>query len=414
MYSALTATALDDFLTLAAPFARRLIDPPKETTEADERIREEMREICRTALVTGNGGWPVDALFRLRKILETAIHLGKASDSEWQLLWEVFEALADRGRCLPLSDKVAWKTGLDAALCALNHSSFRHSMIGGSREEVVARAFAALKRKGYPYIIDGSGARLTPPSFRKLCARIEDKIERVGGLHMANAMLALMQQIGRVEDGSLLHARTPTTVRLEGPKARTPWHYIYNLALKHFNSVPRARNSEMVLQVMEDLARDLAASIDVEPHCSYENMRISESGLSGIIHETTSYDELFGFPQWQPLASNTLIPLWLDVLKDVGCQFPTLTCEEWKSVASSFITRSRPSSIESISTEDLVSQTVSQNGARSDEPGHNPTQQELSHADGHGAPDEFMVSSRSNRKRQPFRPAPFPDDPSLL
>jgi hypothetical protein len=360
MYSGIDNSALDEFLTLAAPFARCLGPPPTELTEVDEEIKHEMRKICGNALAGDIASWPTDVLFRLRKIIETAIYLGKTLDGEWQLLWEVFEALRGNDRCRPFSDTEAWKAGLHAALQALDHSSFRHSMMTGSREEVVARAFIALKRKGYRYVVDGSGPRLTPRAFRKLCACIEDKIERVGGLYTANALLGLMQRLQRIEDGSLLHARTPAMIRRSESKAGTPWHYIYNLALKHLDAVPKARNPKPVLQDMEILARNLAATIDVEPHCSYENMSISASGLSAVIHETTCYDELFGFPQWQPLASHTLIPLWLDALAEIGCQFPTLSGEEWKSVASLMMNKSQPTSIERVRMQDIVSKKVTQ------------------------------------------------------
>jgi hypothetical protein len=88
MYSALPSAALDDFLTIAAPSAGCLNEPPNETTEAGKSVKEEMRETCRAALATDDG-WPVEALFRLRKILETAIHLGVWSRDE--VTWIEFE-----------------------------------------------------------------------------------------------------------------------------------------------------------------------------------------------------------------------------------------------------------------------------------------------------------------------------------
>ncbi|KPH78901.1 hypothetical protein AE618_21015 [Bosea vaviloviae] len=237
-------------------------------------------------------------------------------------------------------------------------------MIEGSREEIVARAFTALKRKGYAYTLDGRGALLAQPSFRKMCAKIEDKISRVGGLHTANAMLALMQRLGRIEDGSLLHARTPTMIRSKSNRPTgTPWHFIYNIALKHFAVAPTVINSECVLTDMEELARNLAAALNVEPHSTYENMHISGVGLSGLLHEITLYDELFAFPQWQPSGNTTLVGLWLDALNDRGCRLPTLTRDQWKSVSAGILARSQPAAIVALDVKDLVSSSVSREEA---------------------------------------------------
>lgn len=363
MYSGLDPSTLADFQAIVAPFVDQ-VESPTAIAGTGDIIRNGMRERCRAELVTDGGGWPLDALFRLRKVVETAYHLGRARSGEWQLLWEITEALSNAKRCRPLSDKSSWQAGLAAAVEALNHSSFRHSMIEGSREEIVARAFTALKRKGYAYTLDGRGALLAQPSFRKMCAKIEDKISRVGGLRTANAMLALMQRLGRIEDGSLLHARTPTMTRSKSNRPTgTPWHFIYNAALKHFTVAPTVINAESVLTDMEELARNLAAALNVEPHSTYENMHIAGVGLSGLLHEITLYDELFAFPQWQPSSSATLVPLWLDALVDGGCRLPTLTHDQWKSVTARILARSQPAAIVAIDVNNLVSSSVSRDVA---------------------------------------------------
>ena len=171
-------------------------------------------------------------------------------------------------------------------------------------------------------------------------------------------MLNLMHRLGRVEDGSLLHARTPVMLEYNAPRRGTPWHFIYNLALKHFEGVPSARDPQPVLEEMEELACDLAAAIDVEPHSSYENMVIPGSWLSGILFETTIYDELFAFPQWQPRAAESIVPLWIEALGDAGCKFPDFSSEAWKAIAASLIATSKSSSIEPLSAADLQSRVL--------------------------------------------------------
>ncbi|MEE1656739.1 hypothetical protein VB618_11065 [Microvirga sp. CF3062] len=290
--------------------------------------------------------------------METAIHLERASIAQWLLLWEVFEAISGMDRCRPISDVVAWKEALDAAATSLNHSTFRHSLRANTREAAVADALRTLSRKGYTIRVDGQGGRLTSRGYEQVCARIEKKIKNVGGAYAANALLSLMQQVGRVHDGSLLHARTPTMLD-ERSKSGTPWHYIYTLALKHFDAPPTKVNPQSVLQAMEDLTRSMAAALDVEPHSSFENMSISGASVSGVLYDSVIYDELFAFPQWQPAAAESLLPMWLSALHEEGCKFPFVPETTWSTLADRLLTRSRPSMLVSIKPLDLTSTALS-------------------------------------------------------
>jgi hypothetical protein len=261
-------------------------------------------------------------------------------------------------RCQPISNVTAWKEALDAAATSLSQSTFRHSFRVNTREAVVADALRNLSRKGYTIRLDGQGGRLTGRGYEQVCARIEKKIKSVGGAYAANTLLSLMQQLGRVHDGSLLHARTPSMLN-ERSKAGTPWHYIYTLALKHLAVAPTKVNPQPVLQAMEDLARSMAATLDVEPHSSFENMSISGASVSGVLYESVIYDELFAFPQWQPLAAESLLPMWLSALHEEGCKFPFVPETTWSILADRLLTRSRPSMLVSIKPLDLTSTALS-------------------------------------------------------
>lgn len=307
-----------DFLKLTRPSKERVLAPPREERPEGKEAKDEMRRVCRRALILDAGGWPVDALTDLRQIVERAVHLKCAGRVDYWILWEIIEALQGAKRCRPLSDHSAWRGAVDAAISSLNHRSFRRELVIGSRQATVALALLWLSRKGYPFEIDGHGTRLKRPAFGRLCARLEDKIKRVGGRTVANAALDLMARLGRVEDGSLLHARAPATLAKQPAMPSTPWHFIYNLALKHFDAAPTSKDHDSVLHQMQDLAENLAASSDIEPRNAYENSIIPESGLSRVVVETALYDEFFSFPQWQPLASADFIPGWITSLAEAG------------------------------------------------------------------------------------------------
>ncbi|WP_319798510.1 hypothetical protein [Nitrobacter sp.] len=305
-----------------------------------------------------DGGWPTDALFRLRKSLEIALHCGEASTTQWHLLYVIFESLRSSKRCRPFSDGAEWEKALHQAVEAVNAHWFRHTLIGSSREQVVADAIMTLRRKGFNVRIDSDGARLTPSDFQRLCKRLEKKIKHVGGLHVADALLDLMRRVGRVNDESLIHARTPQMLMRRRAEAGTPWHYIYSLAVKHFNRPNKEGNKSSILQSMEEYARLLAAVIDVEPHSSYENMHIARGALHEALGDTLIYDEMFSFPQWQPLAARHLVPLWFSALEAEGCVFPVLTAGHWAAFSDRLLSISQPSALTPIEANQFMSEPV--------------------------------------------------------
>ena len=260
------ANAYEDFLALAKSHAGQVRPPPSSLSSDEEELRRAFGDLARGELAVDGDGWHSEMLFELRKLVETASHLGKKYEQQCLLLRTVTQGLVGVRRLRTFSDAGAWDRVLSAAVDVLNRTTHRDAILGGSREQVVAGALRALERRGHRYVIDDKGARLSEASIRRACASVERKIAQAGGLHTANAMLALMGRIGRIEDGSLLHARTPAMTGLTSRRAGTPWHYIYNLALKHFEAKPKTKNPQGVLTDMEEIAIHLAAALNVEPH----------------------------------------------------------------------------------------------------------------------------------------------------
>jgi len=359
-----TASSLKEFLALSSPFAAKVRLEPLTTADAGEATAKAAEVSIVHELGLNDGGWPIDALFQLRKSVEIAFHCGEASAEQWQLLRAICESLRACNRCRPFSDKASWKRALHHAVEAINAHGFQHTRAGSSREQVVAKAVMALRRKGFNIRIDSDGARLKPSDFRRLCKRIDKKIKHVGGLHAAGALLDLMRRVGRVKDESLIHARTPQMLRRRPAEAGTPWHYIYSLAVKHLNQPYKEGDKAVVLESMEEHARLLAAVIDVEPHSSFENMRIARGALQRVLRDTLVYDEMFSFPQWQPLAAQHLVPRWLSALEAEGCVFPVLTAGHWAAFAARLLSISQPSALTSIEPNQFTSGPVGWTQAR--------------------------------------------------
>lgn len=351
----LTRSSLRQFLELSKPYESYVLDTPLSRQETNEEKVRVSESAIQQVLAESEGGWPIEALFRLRKNVEISVYLQEASIAQWRLLYTIFDSLRDVQRCKKLDDRTAWTHALKNALEAINAHWFRQNMSSESREKVVADALRQLRRKGFDARIDGRGPWIVPSDFIRLCGRIEKKIKNVGGLHMANALLDSMRRVGRVRDGSFIHARTPHMLVHQRAESGTPWHFLYSLAVKQLSHPTRPRNVTLVLQSMEDLARLLAAAIDVEPHSSYENMSITGSTLPEALNDTLVYDEMFAFPQWQPLAARTLVPAWFTALEAEGCTFPIMPPSTWSKFANCLLSRSRPAALVPVVTTDFTS-----------------------------------------------------------
>ncbi|QCI98808.1 hypothetical protein [Agrobacterium larrymoorei] len=329
MFRTLPIEAFSQIDILTRPYIGKLppVDSSLPSTGNDE-ARTARDNVKNLLYCEFDRGWPIDALFRLLKIAEAAFCAKKLHRDQLQILWELWETLRDSEYIIELAKTEQWSQAFDQILIHMQGSSFRRGVQVSDRQRFLGEALLKLAHKGFPFRIDGRGASLTKRSYKDVCNLIEKKIKRAGGEHAANALLGLMKKSGRIEDGTLLHARMPTTLYSK-TRSGTPWHYIYSLALKHVAS-PTARNPEPVLEAMESLAVAMAATLDVEPHSSYENLSLSRMSFTGFMFETVIYDELFAIPQWQPKISEPLLTLWIDSLEAEGCEFPIASAADWK------------------------------------------------------------------------------------
>jgi hypothetical protein len=149
----------------------------------------------------------------------------------------------------------------------------------------------------------------------------------------------------RVYHGSLLYGRTVD--QSGNPRDPSiPWHYLYNLALRHCVGSALGNASPANLESIIKLARDLAAVFDVEMYTVYENMfGVGHSNFHKGILDRVIYDELFAFQQWQPEVAPQLFGSLLHYLSKKGCKIPVATAEQWTSFASSVIKASNENSL---------------------------------------------------------------------
>lgn len=207
--------------------------------------------------------------------------------------------------------------------------------------------------------VDERGPWIVPSHYDRLCKRIDKKVQRAGGLRVANALLGLMSNVGRVQDSSLIHARTPQMSARRQPEPGTPWHYLYSLAMKHLGVPTKSADVSNVIQPIYDLSRILAAALNVEPHSSFEGISIGGANFAKTLNDTLVYDEMFAFPQWQPLAARTLLPNWFSALEAEGCTLPSASSADWSALAAGLLVHSHPNAVVPVQSADLTGHGLS-------------------------------------------------------
>jgi hypothetical protein len=186
-----------------------------------------------------------EALYAMRKPICIAAHLGRASVEQYAVLWEMCDIL--RGERSPriiakFEDEAAWNQAIAATRRARHFSEHDlYTLDRVPRPKAVAEACRRLEKRGFAILLTARGVGVDEKVFAAICADIERRIRRLGGRRIIDAILNWFQINRRVFEGSLLFGRTVSQV----PKTRepsTPWHFLYNMAWKHYDSVPTTQN----------------------------------------------------------------------------------------------------------------------------------------------------------------------------
>ena len=180
--------------------------------------------------------------------------------------------------------------------------------------------------------------------FAAICADIEQRIRRLGSRRVIDAILKWFETNKRVYEGSLLYGRRVSQI----PQPREPsipWHFLYNIAWKHYGAAPTSPDPVREITELAELARDMAAVFDVEAYDSFDGMSIGAANVHQAFSDRMSYDELFAFQQWQPKVTSRVLSSWLRHLAAAGCTLPLVSLEQWDAIASSLIMKAQLSAL---------------------------------------------------------------------
>jgi hypothetical protein len=316
---------------------------PSDATWSRRAAIDRIRATVRTVLVRSIG-LSADAPFVLRKPVCVAALLGRASAEQYAVLCEICDILRghhDVKFIAPLEDETAWNEAISIVRRVrqfAEHDSY--TLNSFSRAHAVAKACQRLEARGFTIQLTAHGVGTDDAVLAAVCADIEERLRHLGGRRVIDAIFKQFETEKRIYEGSLLYGRNVNQI----PQPREPsipWHFLYNMAWKHWDAVPTSLDPVRDFKELVELARDMAAVFDVEAYNSFEGISISPTSFHQGILDRIVYDELFAFQQWQPKIASRVLSSWLRHLTTAGCTLPLARFEQWDAIASSLIAKAQ-------------------------------------------------------------------------
>jgi hypothetical protein len=314
---------------------------PENTSWSRQGEIDRIRASIRIILTRGDG-LSVGVLFSLCKPVCIAVHLGRAAAEQYTVLREICDMLRGEPAVVRFEDEAAWNEAI-AATRRIRHLSgidlYPLDLL--ARPRAVAAAARRIELRGYTILLTARGIGVHGPVLTAICADIEQRIQGLGGRRIIDAILKWFQVHGRIYKGSLLNGRTIGQPR-HSREPSVPWHFLYNVAWKHYDAAPTSTNPVRDIEELAGLARDLGALFDVEIYDRFDGMTIGPANFHQAFSDRVVYDELFAFQQWQPQVASRVLCSWLQHLAAAGCVLPLASLEQWEAIGSSLIAKAQP------------------------------------------------------------------------
>lgn len=304
---------------------------------------------------------PTPFFWRLGRPFEIAVNLGHVPPDYFDLFNRIVDATRQILFIPSFDDSQSWLAALRIA------ERYRRTkpeplfpLNAFSRGATVAQALGRLKERGLSYEMNSTGMRLSQPSFQRACNDIGKLVQNIGGFTVANNIFRILHESGRTYRGLFLFGRS--TTQLPAPhEPNVPWHFIYNLAVKHLSARQTSADPLKDWSDLIRLSRDLGASLDVEEYSAF-------SGISGIspylinesIVDNVLYDELFSFHQWSADIAPELFEYWIDALILEKCSFPIADSKTWIAVSKALLSNADPYQITILHRLQYLSQDLSE------------------------------------------------------
>lgn len=222
--------------------------------------------------------------------------LERAIGSSTQRYDAVLEKMAEyvpAGKPLTPPTHANWQdmATVGRALAILEPAVFTDKRAGN-----VAKAVAALTAKGFKFALSDDRIARDSPGYADATARIMERLQRVGLVEGMTRLFSGISQSVVYNFDQYLFGRHHD--HLPMPRDPTyPWAFILNLVAR-LPDVPPEADADAAWSEAVTLARDLAATLDVETYSAFAFIGVAPKILPRLMGDFGLHDHLFGMRQW--------------------------------------------------------------------------------------------------------------------
>lgn len=298
--------------------------------------------LIQKALTSNEAGIHPDLFWRFGAALKTYVLLEGLDKKYFQLFEILHDALRGAQTIPPFDVEKPWLQALKIAEGYRQSKVQQHCQLDYfSREAISAESFRKMLRREYQYELNDSGVCLKEDDTKKACLDLEIIISKLGGLNVIGYIFDTLRRSNKIYRGLFLYGRQVS--QMPEPRQPTiPWHFLYNLSLKHLTTQSTSRDAYKDFQTLLSLAQDFASCLDVEEYNAFANIGLSPYAINEALQENAVYDELFSFQQWGADKAHILLSWWIDLLKKENPTLLNVPLEAWNTVAQSILTQACP------------------------------------------------------------------------
>ena len=185
------------------------------------------------------------------------------------------------------------------------------------RHEAVAAAAARLVGRGFKLTLANGRVDRTGPAIAEITAAVSDRLERLALTDVLANLLGAARRVGIYDFDQYLLGRRYR----QGPREPSiPFGFLLNLAVRVPDRPSTSDNTDVDWREAIELARDLAAVVDVEPYNQAWMISSAPKRLEALLNEVGLYDHLFGFRQWSICATPLLLRSFFGTAHDAVLQ----------------------------------------------------------------------------------------------
>ena len=163
------------------------------------------------------------------------------------------------------------------------------------RHEAVSSAAARLVQLGYALTLEDGRVDRTGPAISEITEVIRGRLQRIGLMDSLSSLLGAARCCAVHEFDQYLLGRYYDVVSSE---PAIPFGFLLNLVVQVADWPCTSKSPETDWREAVELARDLVAVIDVQPHNKFWTFNIKPRRIEELLNEVGHYDHLFGFRQW--------------------------------------------------------------------------------------------------------------------